>query len=69
MSKSINPLGGGGKGKKKFLVIAVLLFVGYLLFSDPVGSADAVNKTSAGVESGADSLRTFLGHIELGGGQ
>lgn len=62
-----NPLKGGGL--KKVLGIAVLLFVAYLVFSDPTGSAGAVNSGASTVESGANSISTFFAHLELGGGQ
>lgn len=66
MSK-VNPLGGGGKGKK-LLGIAALAFVGYLLFSNPTGLADGVNSGANGVGSAGNSISTFVEHLDLSGG-
>ncbi len=67
MSKSVNPIKGGGL--KTVVGIAVLAFLAYLLFSDPTGSAGAVNSGANTVESGANSISVFFDNLDLGGGQ
>lgn len=63
-----NPL--KGNGGKKFLVLVVFAFVGYVLFSNPTGAAGAVNSTTSSVESGANSISVFVDTLQLpGGGQ
>lgn len=66
MSKG-NPLKGGSKGKK-VLGLAALAFVAYLLFSNPAGSAGALNEGKNRLDSGANSISVFFDNLDLSGG-